>query len=183
MSPGLESGSDDRIHAGLLKCCCLMGCGRRANRDDVFRPALLQDFLWWDPVDEAEHGYLLVQQDASLILKSYPRIGFVLWTRRPQGCDMGSKWRKAFVERVFIRSSSTIVTPSGRLATPYTNRPGFLSFPKTSCSSSEAPSAIFGCSRTSPEVATNTPSRTIRVTLSSDPKCWRATARALSAAR
>src|SRR5467141_318332 len=109
MSPGLESGSDDRIHAGLLKCCCLMGCGRRANRDDVFRPALLQDFLWWDPVDEAEYEYLLVQQDASLILKSYPRIGFVLWTRRSQGCDMDSKWRKASVERVFIRCSSTFV--------------------------------------------------------------------------
>src|SRR5437879_13846966 len=88
MSPGLESGSDDRIHAGLLKCRTLFGCGRRANRDDVFRPALIQDFLWWDPVDEAEHGYLLVQQDASLIFKSYPRIGFVLWTRRSQGCDM-----------------------------------------------------------------------------------------------
>src|SRR4029077_13531908 len=63
-----------------------------------------------------------------------------------------------------INSSST-GTPSGRLATPYTSRLGFLSFPKTSCSNSEAPSAIFGCSRTSPEVATNTPSRTIRVTL------------------
>jgi NAD(P)-dependent dehydrogenase (short-subunit alcohol dehydrogenase family) len=34
-----------------------------------------------------------------------------------------------------------------------------------------------------PEVATDTPSRTIRVTLSSDPKCCRATARTLSAAR
>jgi hypothetical protein len=33
------------------------------------------------------------------------------------------------------------------------------------------------------EVATNTPSRTIRVTLSSDPKCCRATARPLSGAR
>src|SRR6266853_5117596 len=109
MSPGLESGSDDRIHAGLLKCCCLIRCGRRANRDDVFRPALIQDFFSWDPVDEAEHGYLLVQQDASLILKSYPRIGFVLWMRRSQGCDMDSKWCKASVERVFIRCSSTFV--------------------------------------------------------------------------
>src|SRR5580700_1081950 len=81
-----------------------------------------------------------------------------------------------------INSSST-GTPSGRLATPYTRRHGFLSFPKTSCSNSEAPSAIFACSRTSPTVATDTPSRTIRVTLSSDPKYSRATARALSAAR
>src|SRR6266851_5331821 len=70
MSPGFEAGGDDGIHAGLLKCHTLFGCGRRANRDDVFRPALFQDFLWWDPADEAEHGYLLVQQDASLILKS-----------------------------------------------------------------------------------------------------------------
>ena len=42
-----------------------------------------------------------------------------------------------------ITSSST-GAPSGRLATPYTKRQGFLSFPKTSCSNSEAPSATFG---------------------------------------
>src|SRR5437899_3187817 len=100
MSPGLESGSDDRIHAGLLKCCCLIGCGRRANRDDVFRPALLQDFLWWNPVDEAEYGYLLVQQDASLILKSYPRIGFVLWTRRPQAAIWTASGARPLVNAV-----------------------------------------------------------------------------------
>src|SRR6266699_6085021 len=109
MAPGFEAGSHDGIHAGLLKCCTLLGCGRRANRYDVFRPALFQDLLWRDPIDEAEYGYLLVQQDASLILKSYPRIGFVLWTRRSQGCDMDSKWREASVERVFIRVSSTFV--------------------------------------------------------------------------
>lgn len=42
-----------------------------------------------------------------------------------------------------ITSSSTGV-PSGRLATPYTKRQGLLSFPKTSCSNSEAASATFG---------------------------------------
>src|SRR6266571_5798673 len=109
MPAGFEAGSDDGIHAGLLKCRTLFGCSRRANRDDVFRSALIQDFLWWDPVDEAEHGHLRVQQDASLIFKSYPRKGFVFWTRRSQGCDMGSKWRKASVERVFIRRPSTFV--------------------------------------------------------------------------
>src|SRR5260370_8681195 len=109
MSSGFEPGSDDGIHAGLLEWLTLFGCGRSANRDDVFCPALFQDFLWGDPVDEAEHGYLLVQQDASLILKSYARIGLVLWTRRSQGFDMDSKWRKAPVERVFIRCSSTFV--------------------------------------------------------------------------
>jgi hypothetical protein len=94
MSAGFEAGSDDGIHAGLLKCCTLFGCGRRANRDDALRAALFQDFLWRDAIDEAEYWYLLVQQDASLILESYPRIGFVpfvLWTRRSQGCDMDSK--------------------------------------------------------------------------------------------
>src|SRR5450631_3124664 len=96
MSPGFEAGSDDGIHAVLLKCCTLFGCGRRANRDDAFCPALFQDFPWRDPVDEAEHGYLLVQQDTGLILKSSPRIGFVLGARRPQGRDMDGKWRKAY---------------------------------------------------------------------------------------
>src|SRR6266404_3124966 len=109
MAPSFEAGSDDGVHAGVLKCRTLFGCGRRANRDDVFRPALFQDFLWRDAIDEAEYGYLLVQQDASLILKSQPRIGFVPWSRRSQGCDMDSKWRKASVERVFIRCSSTYV--------------------------------------------------------------------------
>src|SRR6267143_6575096 len=100
MSPCFEAGSDDGIHAGLLKCRTLFGCGHCANRDDVFRPALFQDFLWRDPVDEAEHRYLLVQQDASPILKSYPRIGFVLWTRRSQGGEMDGKWGKAPIEGV-----------------------------------------------------------------------------------
>src|SRR6266481_638333 len=79
-------------------------------------------------------------------------------------------------------SSSTGV-PSGRLATPYTKRQGFFSLPKTSCSNSEAPSAIFGCSRKSPEVAMDPLNLTVRVNLSSDPKCCRATARPFSAAR
>src|ERR1700720_405114 len=103
MPPGFEAGSNNSIYSRLLKCRTLFRCGRHADCDDVFRPALFQNFLWWDPVDEAEHGYLLVQQDANLIVKSYPRIGFVLWTRRSQGCDMGSKWRKASVEHIFIR--------------------------------------------------------------------------------
>src|SRR5215471_1852708 len=72
-------------------------------------------------------------------------------------------------------SSSTGV-PSGRLATPYTRRQGFLSLPKTSCSNSEAASATFVFLRISSDVATDTPSRTSRVTLSSDPRCCRATA-------
>src|SRR5229473_7152906 len=109
MSPSFEAGSGDGIHAGLLKCRTLFGCGGRANRDDVFRPALFQDFLWWNPVDEAKHGYLLVQQGARLILKSYPRIGLVLWTGRSQGCEMGRQWRKASVESVLIGSSSPFV--------------------------------------------------------------------------
>src|SRR6516164_11161565 len=41
-----------------------------------------------------------------------------------------------------------------------------LVFPKTSCSHSEAPSATFGWSRTFPQVTTQPPRRTIRVTLS-----------------
>src|SRR4029450_3252376 len=109
MAPRFEAGRAAGIHAGVLKCRTLCGCRRRANRDDVFRPALFQDFSWWDPVDEAEHGHLLVQQDASLILKSYRRMGFGLWTRRSQGGEMDSKWREASVERVFIRRSRTFV--------------------------------------------------------------------------
>src|SRR4029453_7209001 len=112
MSPGFETGSDDGIHAGLLKCRTLFGCGRRANREYVFRPTLFQDFLRWAAVDEAEHGHLRVQQDASLILKSYPRIGFVLWRRHSQGRDVGSKWRKAPVEPVFITMYETFRLPS-----------------------------------------------------------------------
>src|SRR5258708_14711930 len=109
MSPGCETGSDDGVHAGVLKRRTLFGCGRRANGHDAFCAALVQDFAWWNPVDEAEHAYLFIQQYASLILKSGGRIGFVLWTRRSQGCEMGSKWRKASVERVFIGCSSTFV--------------------------------------------------------------------------
>src|SRR5260370_7271211 len=129
MAPGFEAGSDDGIHAGILKCRTLFGCGRRANRDDAFRSALFQDFAWWNPVDEAEHGYPFIQQDAGLILKSHPRIGFVLRARRPQACDMDSEWRKASVKRVFITFSSTFVFPrypqlhSQRLRSPAPNLP------------------------------------------------------------
>ena len=49
------------------------------------------------------------QQDAGLILKSNRRIGLILRARRSQGCDVGSKWRKASVKRVFIRLSSAFV--------------------------------------------------------------------------
>src|ERR1700688_1840303 len=105
MSPGFEAGSDDGIYTGVLKCGTLFGCGRRADRHDAFYPALFQNFAWWDPVDEAEDGYPFIQQDAGLILESRPRKGFVLWTRRSHGCDIGSERRKAFVERVFIRCS------------------------------------------------------------------------------
>src|SRR5579863_1447589 len=100
MSPGFEAGSDDGIHAGVLKCCTLFGCRRRANYHDAFCPALFQDFAWWNPVDEAEHGDLLVQQGAGLILKSHQRIRLVLWTRCSQGCDMASERREASVECV-----------------------------------------------------------------------------------
>ena len=41
-------------------------------------------------------------------------------------------------------SSSAIGVPSGRFATPTTNREGFLLPRKTSCNNFEAPSAIFG---------------------------------------
>src|SRR6185369_17193036 len=109
MPAGFETGSYDGIHAGLLKGRTLFGCGCRANRDDAFRPALIQDFFWWYPVDEAEHGHFLVQQDASLVFKSNRGIGLVLWTRRSHGNKMGSEWGKASVERVYVRCSSTFV--------------------------------------------------------------------------
>ena len=74
-------------------------------------------------------------------------------------------------------TSSSTGTPSGKLATPKTRRLEILSSPKTSLSSSDAASATRGCSRTSPSVAIDTPSRTTLDTRSSVPKCLRATAR------
>src|SRR6266478_2280764 len=106
MSAGFEPGSDDGIHAGLLKCCSLIGCGRRANSDNVFRPALFQDFLWWDSVDEAEHWNVRVQQHASLIFESRrQRIWFICWKRRSQLREMLDNRSKATVECAFVRPS------------------------------------------------------------------------------
>src|SRR5882757_6105589 len=99
----------------------------------------------------------------SLLVSDWPLAGRCSWASD----------QLRYVATSKMTSNSTGV-PRGRLATPYTRRQGLLSFPKTSLSNSEAASATFGCSRTSPEVATDTPSRTIRVTLSSDPKCRRA---------
>src|SRR5580704_14493788 len=109
MPAGLEARGDDGIDAGRLKGRTLVWRGRRADRDHAFRAALFQDFPWRNPTDEAEYGDLLVQQDASLILKSHPRIGLVLRTGHSQGCKISSKRRKASIEGVLIRTSSTFV--------------------------------------------------------------------------
>src|SRR6266702_7230287 len=71
-------------------------------------------------------------------------------------------------------TSNSIGIPSGRLATPSTIRVDSFSSPKTRTSISEAASATLGCSRKSPSVAIDTPSLTIRLTLSSEPKWCRA---------
>ena len=57
-----------------------------------------------------------------------------------------------------------------------------LSVPKMSRNKSDTASATLGWSKKSPEVAMNTPSRTTRVTRSSEPKFCLAAARALKAA-
>ena len=67
--------------------------------------------------------------------------------------------------------SSTTHTPTGRLAMPKTRRVDVLSAPNTLTSNSDAASATFGCSRNSGAVTSETPRRTTRATLSSDPKC------------
>src|SRR5579872_4897719 len=104
MSSCFEAGSDDRIHAGLLKCRTLFRCGRRANRDNALRPALLQDFVGGNSEDEAEHRHLRIDQRASLIFESRRRrIWFVCWKRRSQFGEMVGNWKKAPVEYSFIR--------------------------------------------------------------------------------
>ena len=79
--------------------------------------------------------------------------------------------------------SSTTQTPTGRLAMPKTRRVDVLSAPNTLTSKSDAASATLGCSRNSGVVTSDTPRRTTRVTLSSDPKCSLASARAFNPAR
>src|SRR6478672_10702875 len=110
MSSGFEAGSDDRIHAGLLKCRSLFGRGRRANRDDVFRFTLLQDFFRWNSKDEAQHWCLRIDQRASLIFESRRRrIRFICWKGRSQLAEMSGNWSKATVECAFIRPSRALV--------------------------------------------------------------------------
>jgi len=36
MATGLKARGDDGIHAGIPKYCSLVGCCRRANREDAF---------------------------------------------------------------------------------------------------------------------------------------------------
>src|SRR6266850_7163341 len=102
MTPGLEAGSGDGIYASLLKCRRLIGCCRRADRDDALRPALLKNFPWRNSDDEAECRYVRVQQHASLIFKSDRRIRLVRWKRRSQGGEMAGKRRQAPDEGAFI---------------------------------------------------------------------------------
>src|SRR5260370_26793028 len=146
MPAGLEAGGDDGIDAGLLKRRSLIGCCRCANRDDAIRPALVQNLFWRNSDDEERSESSKVGDRCRQSLRRQP-------TKRTLNDGIvDSEFRRDSVlipagrhhaDTSKINSSST-GTPSGRLATPYTSRLGFLSFPKTSCSNSEAPSAIFG---------------------------------------
>src|SRR5215469_3269662 len=60
------------------------------------------------------------------------------------------------------RNPAEFMLPEAELQRLTPRRLGFLSSPKTLWGSSEAPSATLVCSRTSPEVNTDTPSQTIR---------------------
>src|SRR5262249_59094496 len=66
-------------------------------------------------------------------------------------------------------TSSSTGEPSGRLATPKTRREETAWSPKTSRSNSDAASATFGCSVNSGVAATDTPSRTTRLTRFNEP--------------
>ena len=72
----------------------------------------------------------------------YRRLG--LWC----SCHSSRGHNSSYDSTSKMTSSSTEV-PSGRLATPLTRRQGFLFSPKTSCSNSDAASAILGWSRAS----------------------------------
>ena len=58
MSPCFEARGGNGIHAGFLKCRRLVWRCRRANGDDAFRPALLQDFSCRNSIDETECRYV-----------------------------------------------------------------------------------------------------------------------------
>src|SRR5882762_2707541 len=103
MPAGFKAGSGESIDAGIPKCRRLLGSCGRSNREDLFRPALLQNISWWNPEDEAEHRNLRVQQDARLIFKPDWRIRFVDWTRRSAFGEMAGEGREAPVECAFIR--------------------------------------------------------------------------------
>src|SRR5450432_3951402 len=102
MSAGFETGSDDSVDAGFLKCHTLLGRRRRADRYDMFPPALIQNLFWWNSEDEAEYGDARVQQHTSLIFKLDRRVRFVCRTRRSQGGEMRSQWAKTPIEGAFI---------------------------------------------------------------------------------
>ena len=68
----------------------------------------------------------------------------LIYMNRLSGCLYPQvKYGRSYFPTSKMISNST-GAPSGRLATPNTERHGFLSLPKTFCNSSEAPSATFG---------------------------------------
>src|SRR3954469_17010975 len=109
MSSGFESGSNDGIHAGLLQCCRFVWWGRRANGDDAFGPALLQDLSRRDSKDEADDRNVRLQQHADLVFESDRRVGLVRWTRSAQCSKVAGERRQAPVEFGIIRASGAFV--------------------------------------------------------------------------
>src|ERR1041385_2600762 len=103
MSTGLETRGDDGTDAGILQHRRLVRCRRRANRGDVFCPALVQDLPWRNSADKAEYRYVRVQQHTDLIFKSGWRIRFVSGTGCPQLGEMDGKGRETSVECAFVR--------------------------------------------------------------------------------
>ena len=83
-------------------------------------------------------------------------------------CHRSLRFESATLATSKMTSSSTGI-PRGRLATPITRSNRHLVGAKDIAKEIRDPVRDPGCSKKSPEVAMNTPSRTTRVTLSSEP--------------
>ena len=134
----VDSSLDECFHFSALRdvhgeADSLTACGRNLFRDCV------------DPVLTpcSEYDSRPSRARSFAVLSPMPMLAPVITTTLSAIFGVLIFYSSLFADTSKITSSSTGV-PSGRLATPYTERHGFFSFPKICCNKSEAASATLG---------------------------------------
>jgi len=109
MSARFEAGSDDQVNACLFESDGFVGCGRRADGHDALRTAFVKDLPLRNAGNEAEGGYVCIEQHAHLILKANGNVGFVIREGAAQRPNVPGQRRQAAGKCISARGARALV--------------------------------------------------------------------------